>query len=550
MTRALVLVAAVFLLLLVLYPSFDNELVSDDWVFVYQALTAQGLGDVFARVPADWFSRPMLWLLSYVITGLFGTDPLPFRLCASLVHSANALLVGLLAWRLGGLGSRRQTPELPWNRRAVLALGASGLFFVYALSHEVLYWFAATPEALALLARLSVLWIVLGGLGLRALGRRQLVWRMVSVAVVSLVAVASKESAVVLPVELGLLWVVACWSAARRRGAWSGDQGKAVLPLLLTATAVIASWWFWYSAGGVTRAGLTILELGPEAWILRLGQTGWRAVALGFLPVRPVMLVLLLVAGVMLFLQALWCKRPVVVFALPWLALCLLPYVGITSVAERAAAVPVLERTIGIAEDRYYYGAGAAMAVLTAAIAVWLGEAVGRCRLADALRRRLAWAPVLALVVLGSVHALHLRAFEAEWDHAGKILADVRQELGEKLEMPIRPGEVICVDRRPDNYRGRFILRSGIKEMILLAAGHEGFEVLVPPYANPLACTRRLLLESGMLEKGGIASHPPPVATPCERSSARTRTAPRARRRFSGSHARYSGMVVAPDGML
>ncbi len=468
-----------------LLPGLDNTLVSDDWVFVYRGVVAEGPGQLLAVGESGWFSRPTLWLLAYVIGHLPGVAALPeiaswpYHLVSATVHLANTLLLGLLGWYLGArLGF--ETASRGWNRRALLAFGSAGLFLTYSQHHEVLYWFSAIPEALALGARLTALVLLVQPRGrtLTAVG---------ATALLTVFGLASKESAIVLPAELALLAGLLHWSGPQADElAW---RRRAVGQVLASALVAVP-WLLWYLAGGTSRTELTLLELGPLAWLLRLGQAGWRALAFGKAP-DTVLGVGALLLGWALLLGLAWRRRWFgVLFAGIWLALCLLPYVAITWIGDQEMAVPVLLRYVGIAEPRYFYGAGAALSLGIVATTLRL-ESILAARRPDAgNRRRLRAALLGAWVLLASLHAARLLFLERDWDRAGEVVEAVRAELDTQMQPPVAPGELICVFQRPDSYRGRFVLRSGISELVWLEAETDEVQVLAPPWTEGAPCTR------------------------------------------------------------
>jgi hypothetical protein len=191
---------------------------------------------------------------------------------------------------------------------------------------------------------------------------------------------------------------------------------------------------------------------------------------------------------------AIWRRHASVVFASLWLAFCLLPYVAITSVSDRDSELPVLLRQAGLIGDRYYYGAGAALALLLCGAVLWLVDEL-EPRLPSARSRPLVWGAALAFLAgVASVHLARLLILERGWDKAGEIVREVQAELHAKLE-PMEKGDLICVLGRPDNYQGRFVLRSGIAELIRLEAGFGEVQVFAPPFVEGAPCTQRIELE-------------------------------------------------------
>ena len=81
---------------------------ADDYQWL---LNVRGLsfGDLLARAfdagSQTHFYRPLVWLLIWAQVQVFGLDPAPFHAVSLGLHLLNALLAGLLAWRLAGARS-------------------------------------------------------------------------------------------------------------------------------------------------------------------------------------------------------------------------------------------------------------------------------------------------------------------------------------------------------------------------------------------------------------------------------------------------------------
>ncbi|HYP40589.1 MAG TPA: hypothetical protein VEX13_09545, partial [Chloroflexia bacterium] len=134
-------VLAVALTALVLYlPTLGHYFVADDFIFLHQLHFSQhAFTDSFAYFGRDWgmgaqFYRPLtrvLWAGEYT---LFGENAEGWHLAGTLLYSATALLVFLLAWRLSG--------------RLILA-GIAGLLFSLHPAHaETVSWVANQSDLL------------------------------------------------------------------------------------------------------------------------------------------------------------------------------------------------------------------------------------------------------------------------------------------------------------------------------------------------------------------------------------------------------------------
>lgn len=482
-----------------LLPALDNHLVSDDWVFVYRGAVVDDIGEVFDEMPPDWFSRPAIWVLSYVLVHVGGFEPWIYRAFLAVLHLLNTVLLCLLCLRLLSLWPESSpddssSAELSPSARTA-ALGVAALFMVHSLNHEVLYWYSAVTDGLIVALRLAALCWLAGCLQLARPSLLRVVLAAPLAAVLTLAALASKESAAVLPGELMLLVAV---HALRAPSVLRGRHLALAAAMVAGSSAIVLGWLRWYLSGGAIRTDLTLLELGPLAWLMRLGQAIGRLVVFGKVAIVPWQVVVVLLVVAACVAVALVRRQRALLFALLWMVLGLLPTVAITAVADVESQVPVLLRLAGIGADRYYYGPSAALAL--ALIGGWLWSLRALPDLVQPwLPQRRLRAALFAggVVVLGgwaTLHAVRLWRIEVEWDRAGDLLVATRQELADELVLPVEEGEIVCIEERPDSYRGRYILRSGITELVRLRAGHERFTVLAPPWTAQAACTRHLEL--------------------------------------------------------
>jgi uncharacterized Tic20 family protein len=132
---------AVALTSLFLYlPTFGHYFVADDFIFLHQLHFSQhALTDSFTYFGRDWgmgaqFYRPLtrvLWAGEY---SLFGENAAGWHLAGTLLYSATALLVFLLAWRL--------------SERLILAVIAGLLFSLHPAHAETVSWVANQSDLL------------------------------------------------------------------------------------------------------------------------------------------------------------------------------------------------------------------------------------------------------------------------------------------------------------------------------------------------------------------------------------------------------------------
>jgi hypothetical protein len=149
------------------------------------------------------YYRPVPMLVWWLLERLGGGRLWPFATTAFLLHCACAALLALVAKRLGA--SRRT------------AMVACALFFAAPAQREAALWFSASTDLLSAAAMLGALFCFLSP------GRTR---RGASLALAA-VAFLSKETALVLPLLIGLV----CWY----RRASPDRQGRAVFREMATA---------------------------------------------------------------------------------------------------------------------------------------------------------------------------------------------------------------------------------------------------------------------------------------------------------------------------
>lgn len=160
--------------------------------------------------PSVWWSlrstlfRPLDGLLLAAQRAAFGLHPLPYHLLALGLHAAVVLCAWMLLARLAG----RRT-----------ALLATMLFLLYPRSIEAVAWVSAADNELPY--SLGVLLALLLWTSPRPFLRR---WRGPLVALLYLLALSAKQSAVVLPAAIVLLEAMA-WNQGE--GGWRGVAARA-----------------------------------------------------------------------------------------------------------------------------------------------------------------------------------------------------------------------------------------------------------------------------------------------------------------------------------
>jgi hypothetical protein len=453
----------------VLYAlGWDNGLVSDDWFFVYGASKIEAPAQLlqFFSFEVEAFVRPTQWLLTTGLYRLFGTGPVGYHVVSQALDLANALLVGLLAWQLFAmLDGADQRPR-------GLASGLVAVLFLFSWRHhEAVFWFSALNELLACgfeLVTLNVLlWWLRGGpdpgpVALAMLGG-------------SVLAMLSKESAAVLPVEA--LMLVALAHVARRRppAAWRPDLTLAGVP------AVVVLTWAWLFVrtstllpGGLARGVSQTLTATPGEWALRFVQflnanyAGAEALSASETALAFELAALAVLAGL-----ALARRRYLWLFASAWALVAVAPYAAVSHGPD-IGLVPVL--ALGVRGDRFLYTSGAAASLLAVVSGLWLLDEVAAGRTSSRWLPAVRAAAVVAVAGLLALHGSRLWAAEAEWHAAGQIVRQVITQMRQQWPHP-GPSETLCLARVPHTYGGKPVYRNGLAESVFLAYGYEGFGV-------------------------------------------------------------------------
>ena len=453
----------------VLYAlGWDNGLVSDDWFFLYGASKVETPGQLlqFFSFDVEAFVRPTQWLLTVGLYRLVGAAPAGYHVVSQALDLANALLVWWLARQLFAM------LEESGGRARELASGLVAVLFLFSWRHhEAVFWFSALNELLACGFRLVTLTVLVGWL--RGRGRPGPVAAAMLVA--SGLAMLSKESAAVLPLEALMLVVVAHVARRRPATAWRADLTLAGVP------GVVVLAWAWLFVrtstllpGGLARGVSQTLTATPGEWILRFVQffnanyAGAEAISAS----EPA-LVLELAALTALMGVAVARRRALWLFAAAWTAVLVAPYAAVSHGPD-VGLVRVL--VLGVRGDRFLYASGAAASLLLVATGLWLLDEVAA---GTTSRRWLPAARSAALVAVAGLVALHgvrLRTAEAEWHAAGQIVRQVTTQLRQQWPQP-GPSEMVCLARVPHTWDGKPVYRNGLAESVVLAYGYDGFAV-------------------------------------------------------------------------
>lgn len=254
--RAALACAVALITFLALARSLDFYFVSDDFVITTRAATVipQNLGAQFTAGGGDGMYRPIGNVSLALSSAWAAFDPLRWHATALALHTANCILLLLLAWRIGA------------SRWA--GLFAAVLFGIHGACLEAAVWIAGRFDLLATL-------FVLAGLLLFARscpesGAKRYAFQAGALGCLIL-AVLTKESAYVFPVLL-LLYLLS------KRGA-PGYRIVDVIPFFITAAAVFAYRWSLFGGiGGYVVGGKQqAFSLGLASTLKALAMRLWAA---------------------------------------------------------------------------------------------------------------------------------------------------------------------------------------------------------------------------------------------------------------------------------
>ncbi len=354
----------------VYFNALDNPFVYDDQRLILENRSIEPplqLRALFIRDSA----RPLVNFSYAVDRAVWGPGPFGFHLTNVLLHGANVGLLFLLAWtalsdrrRLVVDGVRGPSPE-------VAAGAAAVLYAIHPLMTQAVGYVSGRAEVLV------TTWLLLALLSARAWFQSNRVRWLAATAALWAAGLATKETAVMLPVALLAFDRLLCPSpgdAGRRRVLW--------LHLPFFTTAVLA--------GSLRLGVMALLERGgplaPQASLALveldvvrryLGLLVMPSMQSIFHPVAPVtgifdprVLVAAVVIGVAVF--AAWTLRrrePLAAFGICWFFLMLVP----------SSALVVLDRGEPMAEHRVY-AAAAGFFLAAGAAAAHLAVRIRRAR--------------------------------------------------------------------------------------------------------------------------------------------------------------------------
>ena len=427
LSRVAVLVAAALaafgVALASYWPVLGSYFLSDDFILVGDA--SRG---VWLR---SWgpFLRPLV-VLSYALDyRLWGFAPLGFHLTNILLHTAAALAVGALAWELGR--ACRMGARTPW-----LSGCAVGLFLVLPCHSEVVSWISGRGDALATLFGVGALAAFVRYV---STGDRLLIG-IASGAFAA--ALLSKEPLVTLPGAAVALGGLLIWLEPRARSARARRVGVGLLFFAGVLCAYFAARWIVLGTPlgpGLPAVPLSVLLAnGVRSAVRVVLSPDMILAALGLLRHTPVLLATSAAALLACFAIARHVKREQVV-----LAAALLLCFGL-------ALLPTLPIGVSLSDTQgerhlYYPSAFACLGLPLLAFSVWRESRVA----------------VIPLALYGVFCVFGLRAANANWATAGELSHAVASAIATS-----DTGSGAVVVNVPDNFRGAYVLRNGLKEAV------------------------------------------------------------------------------------
>jgi hypothetical protein len=461
--------------------SLDNHFVGDDWEHLYVASTVHSVEDVLKLFdPATpRFIRPVHWLSTLSLYHLFGLAPAPYHGLGIILDFANAALLGLLVWRLQRLlGPGRAAPA--WG----VALAVAILFLANPRHHEAVFWHAALNEVLAAFFRLLTLNLMLSWL--QAEKKRRLLYGLGMLT--ALLAFGSKESAVVIVLDLALLFTFFEYCSRRVDRRQIARTLSSLAPFVVMAVLFGAAYVLTIpgaAASGVQRSNVALVQADLSTLLLRLMQylnANW--IPVGWLSRHAGLLVLEGFVWIAVTLAAVRSKRWLWLFALGWTLLGVLPYV----VIQYGTDVSPQQSLLVLSGDRYLYYSSAGAALLLVQSAVWLLETI-RSRFPRTAFMAVAGAVCVAMLLLTVADMAMLAQRESEWNAAGQIADRILTET-QASAPSVDKSTLLCLGGVPRTYGNRWVMGSTATYALYMRYGRSDFSVrigyLPAPWEGPL----------------------------------------------------------------
>ena len=405
---------------------------------------------------------PLTWITFGADYLVWGLDPLGYHLTNLLLHTANAVVFYLIAFRLlqGGIAGAKDRPLALRLSAAFAAL----VFAVHPLRVESVAWATERRDVLSglfyLLAVLVYLRREQDSRG-EPSARRRRYWACL---LLFILALLSKSMAVTLPAVLLLLDIFPLRRFPLTLAGLGSPQARGALLEKLpffafSALASIGAFMATIAADSLTpgatlrwmdRAAVSVYGLAFYLWksIFPVRLATLYELPIPFDPLaRPILLAAAGVAALILLSAWLWRRTPAFLIAFAAYTVILLPVIGIFHAGRQIAA------------DRYTYLAALPWAVLLGAALfnTWSAVPASRTRLRIAV---LIAAPLLLVLVLGALTWRQVQVWhdtETLWTNAVRSApsAHAHQSLGRELARRGRVGEAL------PHLRARVELRPG-----------------------------------------------------------------------------------------
>ena len=300
----------------------------------------------------------------------------------------------------------------------------------------------------------------------------------------ALLALGSKESAVVLPAEMAVLFVYDIIRSGTARRSVVRRAVAGVLPFAILA----ALWMTVYilsvpapTIGPAPRAMTQLIKADASIWVLRLVQhlngawipVGWLSRHVGLL---------ILELGVLLAVAAcaLRRRRWLWLLGLGLMVITVMPYVaiqyGMTPPGQQALLLV-------LGGDRYLYSAALGGAIVLIESVLWLVEDVLH-RLPQRVFSIAITAVVASLLLCGTMEVA-LRAYrEAEWDTSGRIVARTLKDV-RALVPGVGRDALFCMDQLPKTYGNLWVFGGAVRYALYMLYGRSDLTVRVSYYPAP-----------------------------------------------------------------
>lgn len=214
----------IFLTAISFWRTLPSYFLSDDFVLLEHARSLRGgFLPLLTTGGGDGFFRPIGYVSLVLTSQWAGSSPIRWHATALAIHTANVVLVFMLAIALG--------------RSRLAAVFAAALFAIHGTRPEVAVWVAGRFD---LLSTFFLLWGLLLFIRSQA-GNASIGYTYAASLVCMILAILTKESAFIFPVLLALV----VFSA----GALSWQRIGSLIPFLYTAAVVFM--YRWTLVGGI-----------------------------------------------------------------------------------------------------------------------------------------------------------------------------------------------------------------------------------------------------------------------------------------------------------